>query len=597
MSELGSKQSEGRGETRSPPTPSPDGIAGWIESRSGLVSATRSLLDRAVPDGRSVGHVLGVVALYLLAQQVVLGVLLATYFSPSLSSAWASTAFIQDRVTMGWFIRGLHHHGSGALVTVIALHLIRGVYAGAYRAPRELTWWAGLGLGGLVFLLAHTGYQLPWDHRAYTATSIATGLAGSVPGGHIVRDLLVGGADFGNLTITRFYVLHVFVLPICVALLILLHIRLVRRHGQTPNPRIDAGELPKRAKSYAEGQLVLDLVAMAVVGCGLLALTIYTHGAELGPPADPAAGGVARPVWYDLFLYQLLKYFEGPAQILAVVVIPGLTMLFLFALPWLDRSASPRPERRVGVLAGVAMIFAGIVALTAIALVEDAGNAEYQEKKAEMQARAERARELARVGVLAEGGPAVYRNDPDHRALELFAERCGACHSLGPHTSGNEAPDLTKFSSREWLVGAVREPRSERYFGGTKVHKDMAAYSVDELSDANLDDVVEFMLSLRGDPAITLDTDKVARGRALWEGALDCSTCHETQAGLGTGPAPNLAGRGSLEWIVAVIQDPSAPTLYGKDAAMPAFKTKLSAAEIDQLAALIHRQGLPATAK
>lgn len=566
------------------------GLWHWVDSRTGLSELYRAMADEEVPGGARLRYVFGSVLTFLFMQQVVLGILLATYYSPSATDAWASTAYLQDQVTGGWFLRGLHHHGSSMMVVVVALHLIQVVIAGAYRAPREFNWWIGLLMGGLVLAFALTGYLLPWDQKGYWATQVATGIMGSVPGGGLIQELLVGGTEYGNLTLTRFYALHVFVLPLGLGGLLVAHLYLFRRHGVTP-PDLPESTLEARCQPFMPFQLFLDVLAMTVTGAALVVLTFATHGAELFAPADPAANFMARPEWYFLFLFQLLKYFEGPLQLVGTVLIPGGVAAFFFALPLLDRAPTRAVRGRGKVLSLTGLIMAGVVALTALAMAEDAQNQTYQEGLEVAHAEANRARELARDGVLPEGGDAVWRNDPAYVTRALFDEHCSVCHAIDG-VGGQEAPDLGGFSTRAWLVGGIRTPRDVRYFGGTKGHGDMEAYDEAALPQEQLDAVIEYLVRLRGEPEVLAWDDALAdKGARLWEDTLECSGCHEVEKGAGGG-APNFAGRGTQAWIDRVIRNSGGPDLYEGDAQMPRFEGKLSDAEIAQLAAFVHGQGL-----
>jgi ubiquinol-cytochrome c reductase cytochrome b subunit len=568
------------------------GIIDWIDERTGVRALVKHALDEPVPGGARIRYVFGSVLTYLFMQQVVLGILLATYYSPSATDAWASTAYIQDRVAGGWFLRGLHHHGSSAMVVVVVLHLTQVVLAGAYRKPREFNWWTGLLMGSLVLAFALTGYLLPWDQKGYWATQVATGIMGTVPLGEPLQHVAQGGDQYGNLTITRFYALHVFVLPVTLATLLGIHIYLFRRHGVTPPANLSEAELRQKTQPFWPNQLFIDVAAMAVMGGILVWLTYRTHGAELFAPADPASNFVARPEWYFLFLFQLLKYFEGPLSIIATVLIPGAVATFLFALPFVDRAPTRALKQRGMVLTGVGLIMAGVVALTALAIVEDANNEEYQKGLIAAEADAERTRELAALGVPPEGGTAVWQNDPQFAAMSLFKENCSTCHEIDGH-GGNEAPSLSHFNDRAWLRGAIREPRSMKYFGGTKLHRDMEAYAVADLPDDKLDAVVEYLLMLRGESG-AYDTALAKQGEALWADELDCSGCHSIEAGADGDGAPVFVGRGSREWIARVIRDSSQVDLYGAEAEMPKFAGKLDDAQIEALVDYVYTRGSPA---
>ena len=560
----------------------------WIEARTGLKTAIGRALDEPVPGGARVQYVFGSVLTYLFMQQVVLGILLAFYYSPSASDAWASTAYLNDQVTAGWFLRGLHHHGSSAMVVVVILHLLQVVWAGAYRAPREVNWWTGLAMGGLVLAFALTGYLLPWDQKGFWATQVATGIMGSVPGGEPMQQVLQGGPEYGNLTITRFFALHVFVLPIALGALLVGHIALFRRHGVTPPAALGDEELKRKTQPFWPDQLFLDVLAMTVCAAALIFLTYQTHGAELFAPADPASNFVARPEWYFLFLYQLLKYFEGPLQIVATVLLPGAVAVLLFALPWIDRAKTRRPGARWRALSLIGLLLAGVTALTALAMVEDANNEGYQHGLVVAKEEAERARTLALEGVPPAGGVAVFDNDPKEKTRKLFKEHCATCHTIEGR-GGAEAPSFVGYGGRDWLFALVRNPRDPRFYGGTKAHNTMEPLAVEAASDEELRAVVEYMLSLAGPEVGATEATLVAKGKELWAGKLECSGCHEVEAGK-AGTGPTLAGRGTPAWIARVIRNSAEPDLYGDTAEMPKFADKLSAAQIEALAGFIAEQ-------
>ncbi len=560
----------------------------WLDERASIRALWANMANEEVPGGASPKYVFGSVLVFLFMQQVVLGILLATYYSPSATDAWASTQYLNDQVTAGWFLRGLHHHGSSAMVVLTALHFLQTMLAGAYRRPRELNWLTGLAMAGLVLGFALTGYLLPWDQKGYWATQVATGIMGSVPGGEPLRILLQGGKEYGNLTLTRFYALHVFLLPIGLASLLGIHLVLFRKHGVTP-PELPKEELERKMQRFFPTQLLWDVAAMAVTAAVLVLLTVKTHGAELFAPAQPASNFVARPEWYFLFLFQLLKYFEGPLQIVATVIIPGAVTTFLVALPWIDRAGSRRVGERMPIVAGVAMLMTGVAALTSLALVEDAKNTKYQKGLAAAHAEAEHARKLANIGVLPEGGEAVFENDPQNAVRRLFKEHCGNCHTIEGISTGEEAPNLTHYKDRDWIAGVIRNPHDKRFFGGTKTHKEMEPYPPTDVSDDKLKAVVEYVSSLIGPEAGPVDPVLAARGDKLFHDELDCSTCHEVKPGE-TADGPNLSSHGSKAWIERVIRDSSAPDLFDKSAAMPKFGKKLTDDEIRQLADFVASQ-------
>ncbi len=227
----------------------------WIDERAGLTRTLAPLLFRKIPKGVGWWYTFGSAALFVFVLQAVTGILLATYYSPSPDHAYDSVSYMNNQAAMGSFIRGLHHWGASAMVVLVVLHMLRIVIMAAYKYPRELTWFVGVVLFVLVMAFGFTGYLLPWDEKAYWATTVGTNMAGTVPliGGWILM-LLRGGAQLGAVTLTRFYALHVLVLPVITVAFIAVHLFLVVRLGISAPPervkdrdRAVAGEEDRRA--------------------------------------------------------------------------------------------------------------------------------------------------------------------------------------------------------------------------------------------------------------------------------------------------------------------------------------------------------------
>jgi ubiquinol-cytochrome c reductase cytochrome b subunit len=559
----------------------------WLEERTALPGLWRRFAEHPVPGGPRLRNVLPAVLVYLFVQQGVLGVLLASHYSPSASDAWASTVYLNDQVASGWFIRGLHHYGTSAMILAAVAYLVQLALTREYTRPRELVWISTLGLLVVTMALGVTGNILPWDEQGYWAAQVEFGIMEQTPGGEALRTVVQGGGEPGNLTLTRLFTVHAFVLPLVGAAL-LAGIVVLGRRSQAQQ----AAQDPQRAQPFAAGQLLVDMVAMVLVAGALVVVTMQTHGSELYAPADPTSGFQARPEWYFLFLYELRGFFEGPLEPVATMVIPGAAAGFLVVAPFLDAVAGK--AGRVGVLVVLGLMLAGVVGLTALSIASDAANESYQKAMAQAHKEAERARGFAKEGVLPEGGPAVYRNDPEYKVRALYKEHCQNCHELDGF-GGEEAPSLTDYASRAWLAALVRNPNEKRFFGGTK-HDDMDPYpEVGEdksLSAEHLDAVVEYVWKLSGEADV--DEALATEGKTLWEtDEVDCNNCHEVEAGV-EGGGPNLWGHGSTAWVARVIRDSSKPDLFGEDAQMPKFgDDKLDEQQLADLAAFIVRQRAP----
>jgi ubiquinol-cytochrome c reductase cytochrome b subunit len=267
--------------------------------------------------------------------QAITGVFLWMAYSPSTHTAWESVYYIEHEMTGGWLLRGIHHFMAHAMVVLLGLHLLQVVIDGAYRAPREINFVLGLLLMLLVLGLALTGYLLPWDQKGYWATKVGTELASQAPlAGPTLKNLAVGGTEYGHHTLTRFFALHAGVLPTLLVFVLVLHVALFRRHG------LHARD-PQRAPDamFWPDQLLKDSVASLAVLVVVLAMTIYYGGAELTAPADPASPyAAARPEIYFLFLFQFLKWFPGELEVWGAIVIPTLVLVVLFLMPWIGRS-------------------------------------------------------------------------------------------------------------------------------------------------------------------------------------------------------------------------------------------------------------------
>src|SRR5262245_4296034 len=318
-----------------------------------------------------------------------------TSYSASDTNAWGSVYFIQYEMDFGWLIRGLHHFGSQTMVVLLAVHMVQVVIAGAHLPPREVNWWLGLVLLGLVLALSLTGYLLPWDQKGYWATQVATNIAGNIPGvGQWLQKIIVGGPEYGHHKLTRFFTLHVAILPPLVILFIILHLVVFRRHGVT-TPKNTEGE-----GWFWPDQAFRDLLVSLIIFGVMIGLVVSGHGnkiddwkpeevstyerwahagrdgrgANLDAPANPATDYPARPEWYFLFLFQLLKYFEGSQEIIGTVVIPNGVLVLLAVLPLLALGQREGPVRRIAHIIGVLVVtglLVGVGTLTCLAIAED----------------------------------------------------------------------------------------------------------------------------------------------------------------------------------------------------------------------------------
>jgi ubiquinol-cytochrome c reductase cytochrome b subunit len=414
--------------------PSPRGF--W-DRRIGWSKLKQVLFLEPLPGGARWTAAFGSLLLFVFALQVVTGILLTLNYAPSVETAWPSVRTIEEDVPLGSFIRGVHHWGSSAMVVLLLFHLLQVFVWGAYKTPREFTWMTGVLLLACVLALAFTGYLLPWDQKAYWATKVGLGMASTVPVvGEDLRTLLQGGPQMGNLTLTRFFTLHGFVLPGLIILLIVVHLYLFRLHGVTPSWWQSAAQLKSREEPFWPRQVLMDaLLALAfLVGLGLWAVA---NPAPLETQADPAQRYEARPEWYFMFLFQLLRYFEGPYEVLGTFVLPTLFFLILLLWPWLDRNPHRNPWHRPVAMTLLGAATASLIGLTIFAITTDVRMREPVQAVAPATAPAPAAGPIQRADV-----------------ARLYHAECAACHGVDGSAREIRAglPTIPDFTSMAWQL-------------------------------------------------------------------------------------------------------------------------------------------------
>jgi quinol-cytochrome oxidoreductase complex cytochrome b subunit len=212
-------------------------IADWLDERLAWRRVWEAIFLRKLPKVNWL-FTLGSATLFVALNQGITGILLTLYYVPTPDHAYDSVQYITTEVTAGWLIRGLHHWGASALVVLTVLHMLRVIFHGAYKYPREVTWWTGVALLLIVIGFGFTGYLLPWDQKAYWATTVGTRIAEVTPviGNWILR-VMRGGEELSAVTLARFFGVHVWVLPATLMLLLFSHLYLVIRNGISAVPK------------------------------------------------------------------------------------------------------------------------------------------------------------------------------------------------------------------------------------------------------------------------------------------------------------------------------------------------------------------------
>ena len=313
------------------------------------------------------------------------GLPLMVFYIPSVEDAYRSVKDIEHVVSFGWWLRAVHRLGAHLMVITVTLHLARVFLTGAYKnAPggnerREWNWVIGVAMLFSTLLLSFTGYLLPWDQLAYWAVTVGTGIVSSAPvAGAILRETLIGGREIGEATLVRFYLLHIVVLPIAVAVLFGYHMWRVRKdgglaHGDGDDGRAEVPAIPMVVRRIA-------VVTMATV-LAVTVLAIFIPSPLLDPANPDVTPNPAKAPWYFLWLQEVVTDTTvriGPVRVngalVGGVILPLALSVLLTLWPWLDRSpagtagvAFPR-ERRIQNAVFLAMVLA-IVALTVVGLM------------------------------------------------------------------------------------------------------------------------------------------------------------------------------------------------------------------------------------
>jgi len=349
----------------------------WLADRLPLDAVQAAIDHKTVPQHRhSFWYYLGGMTLFFFGVQVATGILLLLYYRPSATEAYDSVQFIMTRVPFGWLIRSIHSWSANLMVFAAFVHLFSVLYLKAYRKPREITWLSGMLLLFITMGFGFTGYLLPWNELAFFATRVGTDIPGAIPIiGEPIVTFLRGGSDVTGATLTRFFGIHVAVLPAITTVLLGLHLVLVQWHGMSVPPSVEAEAARTGRKvptmPFVPHFALRDLFGWMVALALLAGLSAYLPW-ELGTKADlfaPAPAGI-RPEWYFLWAFQALKIVPGhvfgiEGELVAIFVLT-LGAIGIVMLPFLHPDTA-RARRIVNWLASAALVF--MVAMTVWSLM------------------------------------------------------------------------------------------------------------------------------------------------------------------------------------------------------------------------------------
>jgi cytochrome b6 len=349
----------------------------WFDERLGLADFPKLAKKKDVPVHRhTIWYYLGGMTLFLFMVQIATGILLLFYYRPTADEAFESVQFVMAEVQFGWLVRSIHAWSANLMIFAAFLHFFSVLMLKAYRRPRELTWYSGFALLALALGFGFTGYLLPWNELAYFATRVGTEIVAVVPlVGDFMLRVLRGGEDVTGATLTRFYAIHVAVLPAITFGILGLHLFMVQKHGMSVPLEVEQNGGASGVMPFFPNFLLRDLVGWLVALAVLAALAAY-FPAHLGAKADPfapAPAGIA-PEWYFMYMFQTLKYL--PAHILGiegeVVGIFGFALggALVFLVPLLDRKSQRGERSRMMLWVGVGLIVY-VVVLTYLGYTAD----------------------------------------------------------------------------------------------------------------------------------------------------------------------------------------------------------------------------------
>jgi ubiquinol-cytochrome c reductase cytochrome b subunit len=454
----------------------------WFDDRSGFSEYAGPMLSHLAPRKAGWWYVFGSATLCAFIVQVMSGVALAFSYIPSSNEAYTSLQFITHDAAFGHFMRGLHYYGASAMVLMVGLHMVQVFLFGSYKYPRELNWMTGVLLLGFTMMMGFTGQLLRWDQTAVWSVVVAAEQAGRTPFiGHWLARLILGGGTVGGATLSRFYAVHVFLVPAMIFAFIGLHLLLVLRHGISEPPEIGRPVDPKTYRKEYEKRLRKDGLPFwpylawrdvvfsvgLILGIALLALLIGPP--ELGKPPDPSIiAAYPRPDWYLLWYFAVLAYLPHGIENIFMIFGPLLAGLSLLFLPLISNRGERSPRRRPWAMAGVLMVLVMVGTLW-VAGVKSNWSPNFNVQP------------LSESVVGAKSGP-VYGG-----SRVFFAKGCLNCHLIEGF-GGRRGPNLSLIGDRLTAPQMILRISN----GGVN----MPAYA-SNLTSGELNDLVAFLVSRR----------------------------------------------------------------------------------------------------
>ena len=445
----------------------------WLDQRTGIDSLLHESLDEPIPGGASWAYVFGSGLLFLFVSQIITGIFLALYYVPSADHAHTVVSYIVKEVSSGSFIRSIHAYGSSGIIILLLLHIGQTILYGSYKGRRELLWLSGCILLALMLGMAFTGYLLPWDEKAYFASAVGTNLIAEVPFiGPPLQQLVRGGDQMGTLTVSRFYVLHVFVLPGLLIGFIAAHVFFFRKAGAAGPIKEDPVHPKLPPVPFYPRQVIIDAI-FAILLIGILAIIASRIPMDLGPAANPAdTAFLPRPEWYYRPAFQWLKYLSGHWSLIGGILLPALLALIFAGAPFLDRRLERRPWRRPISVGAFFLFLLAYISLGVASYRDDYTDpgVAAQMHKQEADAQAFMQKPFVPESAAGSASAALVSADPKVlKGLAVFqAQSCNSCHGDGGIGTAAAGPltGVSKKYTEPQLIALLHAPNSKMTNGG-----------------------------------------------------------------------------------------------------------------------------------
>ncbi len=477
-------------------------VLDWINERWPLKSFVRLSLEEEIPGGSSYAYIYGSCVLMVFLLQIITGIWQLFYFVPEVNRAYDSLNYFRFQVPLGWLIHGLHFWGASAMIVLVGLHMSQGYIWSAYKNPRQLTWIVGVLQLLITLALGFTGPVLPWDERGYWEAEVGTSTAGTYPFvGDGLKRLLQGGAELGQLTVSRFFDLHVAIFPGILLVLIGIHLVSFRTTGVS-GPWNE--EKRRQTGPFWPDQVFKDGLVIAAIFIILVALSVFSLPPVSGPFDILQTSYVPKPEWYFLFLYQSLKAFHGRLELVATLGIPAVVTLLLIFLPFYDRSRVRNPARRPVAMFCYAIFVAWVLVMAVLGYYSKPGTTIGGPAESAQPASAPVATPSPQKQTAAPSAPVTppAPQQPSGGQGEQLVRSLGCigCHKI-QGSGGTVGPELSAATlqgkTRDWLSIQIKDP---------KVHNPNTVMpSFSTLSGQQVSELVNFLYSIEtGKPVTTM---------------------------------------------------------------------------------------------